>query len=93
MDFTARLKAALVACIQDEIQCEAIEEAASLSVMEVSIKQGMHEVGNVALTEWLEAQDGKYAADKQACECGAQAVYVRRREGVSLTLMGRVHYQ
>jgi len=93
MDFIARLKAALVACIQNEFQSEAIEEAGSLSAMEVAIKQLMHEVGNVGLTEWIESQDGKYPADKQACDCGGQAAYVRRREGVSLTLMGRVHYR
>ncbi len=40
-----------------------------------------------------EAQDAQYPADEPACACGQQAKQVRRREGVSLTLWGRVHYR
>src|SRR5258708_36543334 len=61
--------------------------------MEVAVKEMLHEVGGEVLRQWLEAQDAKYPADKQPCECGQQADYVRRREGVALTLSGRVHYR
>jgi len=68
-------------------------KAGSLAEMEVSLKQMLQEVGQVVMGDWLEAQDEKYPAAEQRCECGAQAGYVRRREGVSLTLLGRVHYK
>jgi hypothetical protein len=93
MDFIARLKTAFVTCIGEVVQSEAVEVAASLSEMEVAVKQMLHEVGNEVMGQWLEAQDGKYPADSQPCECGQQGAYVRRREGVSLTLLGRVRYR
>jgi hypothetical protein len=43
--------------------------------------------------QWLAAQDEKYPAAQDECACGSQANYVRRREGVSLTLVGRVKYR
>lgn len=93
MEFITRLKSALLTCIREEINREAVEAAASLSAMEVAVKQMLHEVGNGIMSEWLEAQDEKYPADMQPCVCGQQATYVRRREGVSLTLLGRVAYR
>jgi hypothetical protein len=41
---------------------------------------------------WLEAQDEKYPAKEQPCECGGQAGYVRRREGMVIALEGRAYY-
>jgi hypothetical protein len=75
------------------VNSETVEGAASLSAMEVSVKQMVHEVGNAVLRQWMEAQDGKYPADSQAWACGQTAGYVRRWEGVSLTLLGRVSYR
>jgi Uncharacterised protein family (UPF0236) len=92
MEFIAVLKAALIECIGGAIQAGEVE-AESLSAMEVSVKQMLHEVGREVLQAWLEAQDAKYPADEAACECGQSARYVRRRDGVSLTLLGRVHYR
>ncbi len=93
MEFITRLKAALVRCISEVIECEGVEAASSLSGMEVEVKQMVHEVGNAVMAQWLEAQDEKYPAETQPCECGQEAEYVRRREGVSLTLLGRVTYR
>ncbi len=93
MNFIARMKAALLACISNVIQSAPVEEGTSLSEMEVAVKQMQQAVGNAVLGQWLEAQDGKYPADTQTCECGQSAAYVRRREGVSLTLLGRVAYR
>ncbi len=72
---------------------EPVAVAGSLSEMEITVKAMRQEVGNAILSQWLEAQNGKYPADTQACACGAQAVYVRRRDGVRLTLLGRVRYR
>jgi hypothetical protein len=93
MEFITRLKAVLLRCIREAVNSEAVEAAASLSAMEVDVKQMLHDVGNALMSAWLEAQDDKYPADTQACACGQQAAYVRRRAGVSLTLLGRVSYR
>jgi hypothetical protein len=93
MEFITRLKGVLLTCIQEEVRGEQGEAAASLSAMEVAVKGMLHEVGNALMSEWLNAQDGKYPADTQACACGHEATYVRRRDGVSLTLLGRVSYR
>jgi hypothetical protein len=93
MEFIAKLKEALLATVERVVSSEGGASADSLSAMEVEVKQMLQEVGNAALGEWLEAQDGKYPADEQTCACGAKAAYVRRREGVSLTLLGRVQYR
>jgi hypothetical protein len=92
MEFITGLKAAFMACIEGVIKGGEVQ-ADSLSAMEVAVKQMLHEVGNEVLGQWLEAQDDKYPADKHVCECEQAADYVRRREGVSLTLLGRVHYR
>jgi hypothetical protein len=93
MEFIARLKAALQASISEVVKSGPVEAAASLSAKEVDVKPMLHEVGNTVLSEWQEGQDGKYAADRQACDGGQQAEYVRRRAGVRMSLMGRVSYR
>jgi len=92
MEFITALRSALMGCIPEVVKATEVT-AESLSAMEVSVKGMLHEVGNAIMQQWLEAQDEKYPADAQVCECGAQAGYVRRRAGVSLTLLGRVAYR
>ncbi len=82
------MKAVLLTCIREAFNSEPLEATTSFSAMEVEVKQMLDEVGNRLMSAWLEAQDGKCPADTQACAYGQQAVYVRRREGVSLTLLG-----
>jgi hypothetical protein len=93
MDFITNLKSKLLACIAEAFESEEVEAAASLSAMEVEVKQMLHDVGNGLMSAWLEAQDGQYPADTHPCACGQSAAYVRRRDGVSLTLLGRVSYR
>jgi hypothetical protein len=92
MESITRLKVAFMESVGEAIKAGEVE-AKSLSEMEVSVKQMLHEVGGEVLRQLLEAQDEKYPADEQRCACGQQATYVRRREGVSLTLLGRVTYR
>ncbi|MHB8752919.1 MAG: UPF0236 family transposase-like protein [Aggregatilineales bacterium] len=92
MECITRLKEAFIGCIGSVIN-EVGVSAESMAEMERALKQMLHEVGGVALGRMVEACDEKYAADEQRCECGQQARYVRRREGVSVTLLGRVHYR
>lgn len=68
--------------------------AKSLSEMETSLKQMLHEVGNDILVQWLEAQEQKYPDDEKVCpHCGKEAGYVRHRRGMSITLQGQVYYR
>lgn len=68
--------------------------APNLSEMERNIKQMSVELSNEIIAQWLEAQDQKYPDDKKGCpDCGGQAKYIRCREGMTLTLQGRVHYK
>lgn len=67
--------------------------AKSLSEMETSVKQMLHELGNDIMIQWLKAQEQKYPDDEKVCPgCGGQSRYVRRREGTTLTLQGRLRY-
>lgn len=66
----------------------------SLSELETAVKQMTHQLGNVVISQTLEAQDGKYPADQVTCpHCGGNASYVRRRAGRVITLQGRVSYR
>ena len=67
--------------------------ASSLSEMEKGIKEMGQVVGKALMKQWLEAQEERYPESERACRCGGQAKYVRRREGVSITLQGRVSYR
>lgn len=68
-------------------------EVESLSEMEKQVKQMSHDLGNEVMRQWLEAQDEKYPSDQKACACGEGAKYIRRREGMAITVQGRVYYR
>lgn len=67
--------------------------AASLSMMESAVQGLTSVLGQTVLGDWLTKQEGKYPAERVACECGEQAHYERRREAVTITLLGRVSYE
>jgi hypothetical protein len=95
MDFITHLQQTLTQQIPEIMEGYAGNSCAkSLSEMEVALKQMLHEVGNAILGQWLEAQEQKYPDDCKKCvHCGAEANYVRRRQGMSITLQGRVYYR
>jgi Uncharacterised protein family (UPF0236) len=95
MDFITYLQHTLTQQLPELLQGYGGDFAASsLAEMEKAVKQLTHEFGNQILSQWLEAQESKYAADTPACpHCGGLASYVRRRDGVSITLQGRVAYR
>lgn len=95
MDFITYLQQTLMAQLPEMIKSYDGEiEASSLSAMEKCVKQMMFELGNEIMQQWLEAQAGKYPDDVQDCpHCGSQASYVRRREGMSITLQGRIYFR
>lgn len=92
MEFITRLKTKLISQAKELVGTGEVS-ASSLSEMEVGLKTALQEVGKAIMGAWLEAQEQKYPADEQECKCGQAAGYVRRREGMSLTLFGRVYYR
>jgi hypothetical protein len=68
-------------------------QAASLGEMEQTVRQMAHELSAEVMRQWLERQEGRYPEAEQPCPCGGQARYERRREGMVLTLQGRVYYR
>ena len=95
MDFITYLQQTLIAQLPEMIKSyEGEIEATSLSAMEKCVKQMTFELGNEIIQQWLEAQAGKYPDDEQDCpHCGGQSSYVRRREGMSITLQGRIYFR
>lgn len=80
--------AEMIAAYEGDVSAE------SLSEMETSLKQMLHELGNEIMGQWLEAQEQKYPDDEKVCpHCDQKARYVRRRQGMSITLQGRVYYR
>jgi Uncharacterised protein family (UPF0236) len=92
MEFITKLKTALISRAEELLRADGVR-ASSLSEMEVELKKALQEVGSNILGAWLEAQEPKYPADEQVCECGQTARYERCREGKSLTLFGWVSYR
>jgi len=68
--------------------------ASDLSEIEVAVKEMTHRLGNTVVQQVLEAQEERYPADERACPaCGEMARYQRRRQGMVITLQGRVYYR
>ena len=95
MEFITYLQQALKASLPKVINAyEERVEANSLSEMEVEIRQMCHELGGEIMVQCLEAQTPKYPEDHVPCpNCGGKARYVRRREGMSITVFGRIQYR
>ncbi len=94
MDFITHLQHELSVYLPEVIKSYSGEvTAGSLGEMEVAVKAMTHQLGNEILKEWVEAQDEKYPSVRRRCACGGQAAYARRREGMAITLHGRVHYR
>ncbi len=94
MDFTTHIRDAFLSHLPDIIQQYPDEaQAESLSEMEKNVKEMTHQLGNEIMKAWLEVQDEKYPSEQKPCQCGQKANYVRRREGMSIILQGRVYYR
>lgn len=95
MEFITFLKEKLSAYLPEVIAAyEGEVRAASLSEMEKGLQAALQEVGGEALGQWLAAQTPRYPAEEVKCpHCGGQAHYVRWREAMSITLLGRVRYR
>jgi len=95
MEFITYLQAELEAYLPQIIMSyDGAIEANSLSEMEVEIRPMCHELGGAIGVQCLEAQTPKYPEDHVRCpNCGGIARYVRRRTGLSITLLGRIEYR
>ena len=94
MKFSTELEAGLVAAAKAHINEYVGQiETSSLSEMEQEVQRLLHGVGRCVLSALLEKMDGKYPADTVRCGCGGHARYVEKREGMSITLQGKVRYR
>lgn len=94
MDFITHLKKDLIAQIEASMASyEGEFRAASLGEMEQAARELAGELSGVALKAWLEAQEPRYASEEAQCNCGGKATYVRWREGMTITVAGRVCYR
>lgn len=94
MEFITYLQDRMTECLTQSIAAyEGSLEAEGLGQMEQAVRSMAHGLGNAVLTQWLEAQEEAYAAAERPCPCGQTARYVRRREGMTITVQGRVYYK
>ena len=62
--------------------------------IETGMREMLQKVGAAGLKRYLETRDEAQAMEKEkACECGGKQEYRFRREGVLLSVFGRVHYK
>lgn len=94
MEFISFLQHTLISPLPQIIAAyEGEVTASSLSEMETAIRDMSQAIGGEVLAVCLAAQTPQYPEDKVVCpHCRGQARYVRWREGMSITLFGRVHY-
>ena len=94
MDFITYVQEHLLAAVEVATMTYKGEvKAESLSEMEVAVKRMSQAVGAASLTVWVNKQDPKYAEDNTPCECGGAAQFIRRRDGVVLTVLMRIYYR
>ena len=94
MAFIAVLKEVLVNQLATVLKDNTVDcRAGSLSEMEQTLQKMLQEVGQMALSGWLEKQEDKYPEAVKDCECGGEAEYIRQRTAVSITLQGKVGYR
>lgn len=95
MEFISFLQQTLITQVPEIIAAyEGDLTASSLSEMETAIKAMCQVIGGEVLAQWLAAQTPQYPEDRVCCpHCGEQARYIRWREGMSITLLGRIKYR
>ena len=94
MAFIAVLKEVLVKQLATVLKDNTVDSRAeSLNEMEQTLQKMLQEIGQMALSGWLEKQEDKYPVAVKDCECGGEGEYIRQREAVSISLQGKVGYR
>lgn len=79
-----------------EVVQEAIEEEGQEQVLigdvELAMREGLRQIGQQALSCFLEAADGE-AASEIPCACGGKLQYQRRRKATIWSVFGKVVYR
>ena len=89
-DLLQRIMGHVEARLREELERE---EPRSVSEMEERLQGLMRDIACFSVGRWLEEMDGKYVLPEVPCPCGQKAQYVRRREGVIVTLFDRVRFR
>jgi len=94
MDYTTKLLDRLMPLVKEPIRSELEQgEPGSISEMERRVQRTLRDIGAIHLGEWMQEMDGAYPQPNVPCSCGEEAEYIRRREGVIITLFDRVHFR
>jgi hypothetical protein len=71
---------------------EANPEASAYEI-EIGVREAMQQVGRAFLGKMYEAEEERYPPEEVTCDCGGNAKYHFRREGKTLSCLGRVSYR
>ena len=95
MEFITHLQERLTGFLREVIEeYDGEISATSLAELEVAVKQMGQAFGNLVIEKVLEAQEPAYASLEERCPYhGEETEYQRWREGMTITLQGRVRYR
>jgi len=93
MDCKISLPNELVELIVAQAEEQLEESELSAVSIEESIREIAQQIGAILLGVMLGRLEGLYPEKAIPCTCGGHARYLFKREGVLLTVFGRVHYQ
>ena len=65
----------------------------SISEMEVAVQQAVQRLAARWVEVWLGEMGGALASPEIPCACGGEASYTRLREGVLITIFGRISFR
>lgn len=92
VDCSTKVAEGLVEVLEQQVAEMTSHRPSSIAEMEVQIQGALWQLGKAWLSSWL-SEMGKEQAAEIPCECGNRAEYVRMREGMILSLFGRVSFK
>jgi hypothetical protein len=92
VDCSTKVAEGLVEVLEQQVAELTSHRPSSIAEMETQVQEALWQLGKVWLSSWLNEM-GKEQAAEIPCECGERAKYVRMREGVILSLFGRVSFK
>lgn len=73
-----------------EIVIGEMAEKQTMTDIEQTTKNVLHEIGQKVVEQVLAASETPYPLQSSSCECGEEANYIRKRQGTFYTLFGKV---
>lgn len=93
MEFSTKAIEKMAEIVADEMGA-VMAEAQEIRAVETGMRELLRKVGAAGLKRYLEDRDEAKPLEKEkACACQGKQQYLFRREGVLLSVFGRVHYK